>query len=266
MPTALVTGATSGIGNAFARRLAQEGHSLLLVARDLPRLENVAAGLSGQHGVTVDVLGADLGEDAQCRRIQERLADEAQPIDMLVNSAGFAWGARFLEEDLRREEYALDVLVRAVLRLSHAAATGMVARGRGDIINVSSVAGFLPRGTYGAAKSWVTSFSRSLALETHGTGVRVMALCPGFVRTEFHTRGGFDTARIPGFLWLDADRLVLQALVDLRKGRALSVPGLQWKLFVAGSRHLPLGPLTRRTREVGRRTRLVTKEHPRRRP
>jgi len=254
MPIALITGATAGIGNAFARRLAHEGYDLVLVARDLPRLEQVARGLRDDHGVAVEVLSADLADDAACRTVQERLADGARPVDMLVNNAGFSSGARFLDVDLQREEDVLDVLVRAVLRLSHAAVRGMVARGRGDIVNVSSVAGFVPRGTYGAAKGWVTSFSRSLADETRGTGVRVMALCPGFVRTEFHARGGFDTTRIPGFLWLDADRLVEDALADLRKGKAVSVPGLQWKAFVAAVRHLPLGPLARVTRKVARRS------------
>lgn len=257
MPTALITGPTSGIGNAFARQLAARGWDLVLVARDSARLERVAQTLRAEHGHEVDVLPADLADAAARRRVAERLADPDRPVDLLVNNAGFSTRHRLLtgEYQARQDEQdeVLDVLVRAVLQLSHAAARAMAARGRGGIINVSSVAGYMPRGTYGAAKSWVTTFSRSLAAELAGSGVRVVVTCPGFTRTEFHARGGFDTDGIPGFLWLDADHVAADALDALRRGRTVTVPGMQWKAIVIALRHLPVDALGRITRGVGRR-------------
>jgi short-subunit dehydrogenase len=253
VPTALITGPTSGIGNAFARRLAADGWDLVLVSRDAARLEKVAAGLREGHGRDVEVLPADLSDAAARDRVAARLAEAERPIDLLVNNAGFSTPSRMLEASYATEAELLDVLVVAVLQLSHAAARAMVARGRGGIINVSSVAGYLPRGTYGAAKAWVTSFSRSLAGEVRGSGVRVVATCPGFTRTEFHARGGFDLAKIPGFMWLDADDVVDDALRALAAGRDVTVPGAQWKAITAVVRHLPMGPLLRITRDVGRR-------------
>jgi short-subunit dehydrogenase len=253
MPTALITGATAGIGNAFARRLASEQYDLVLVARNADRLEATATGLRDAHGVDVEVLSADLSDAAECRKVELRLANSARPVDLLVNNAGFGTNRRFSRIDVDAEEEMLNVLVRAVMRLTHAAVRGMVERGRGEIINVSSVASFVPRGTYGAAKAWVTSFSQSLNAEVAGTGVKVTALCPGFVRTEFHERGGHDTSSIPGFMWLDADQVVDEALKDVRKGHALSVPGVQYKAIVNLVRFVPLGPAAALSKRLGRR-------------
>jgi short-subunit dehydrogenase len=253
MPSALITGPTAGIGNAFARRLAADGWDLVLVSRDAARLEKVAAGLREAHGREVEVLPTDLADAAARARVADRLADAARPVDLLVNNAGFSTPSRLLEATYEQEAEVVDVLVVAVLQLSHAAARAMVARGRGGIVNVSSVAGFFPRGTYAAAKAWVTSFSRSLAQEVGPAGVRVVATCPGFTRTEFHSRGGFDLAGIPGFLWLDADDVVADALRALAAGRVVTIPGAQWKAAVAAGRFLPVGPILRATRNVGRR-------------
>jgi hypothetical protein len=235
-----VTGATAGIGNAFARRLAGEGNDLVLVARDAVRLGEAGKELRERHGVAVEALAADLSDRGQVERVAERLRDRTRPIDILVNNAGFGVTGPFLSRDLAGEERMLDVMVRAVLVLSRAAAPGMVARGRGAIVTVSSVAGFLPGGTYSAAKAWATVFTASLAGELAGTGVTATALCPGFVRTEFHRRAGMDVSHLPEWAWLTADRLVADCLADVRRGRAISVPSLRYKVAVAILRHTPL--------------------------
>jgi short-subunit dehydrogenase len=238
--TALITGATAGIGNAFARRLAAEGYGLVLVARDAVRLGEVGRDLRERHRVDVEALAADLSDRGRLERVAERLRDRTRPIDILVNNAGFGVTGPFLSRDLVEEERMLDVMVRAVLVLSRAAAPGMVARGRGAIVTVSSVAGFLPGGTYSAAKAWATAFTVSLAGELAGTGVTATALCPGFVRTEFHRRAGMDTSYLPAWAWLDPDRLVAECMADVRRGRAVSVPSLRYKLAVALLRRTPL--------------------------
>jgi short-subunit dehydrogenase len=251
MPTALVTGATAGIGAAFARRLATEHHDLVLVARDAARLERFAAELRDR--VAVEVLPADLSTPEGCAAVEARLADAGRPVDVLVNNAGIGLGGSFLENDLEQEQRMLDLNVRAVLRLTHAALGVMVPRGRGDVVNVSSVAGFGPiGGTYSASKAWVTSFSETTHTAVRGKGVRVVAVCPGFVRTEFHERAGIDVGDRTGPLWLDADRVAREALHDLRRGRAVSVPSVQYKVLSGVLRHLPHGVLraagTRRRR------------------
>lgn len=240
MKTAFVTGATSGIGAAFARRLAADGHALVLVARDEGRLAEAADELGQRHRLPVEILAADLSDRAQLERAAARLRDESRPVDMLINNAGFALGKPFLAGDVAGEERMLDVLVRAVLVLTRAAAPGMVARGRGSIITVSSVAGFLPGGTYAAAKAWATSFTASLAGELAGTGVTATALCPGYVRTDFHRRANMDVSRLRPWAWLTADRVVADCLADVRRGRIVSVPSLRYKAAVFFVRHLPL--------------------------
>jgi uncharacterized protein len=248
MPTALVTGASSGIGAAFARRLAARGHALVLVARDVGRLSELAATLRAAHGVDVEVLGADLTDRADVERVADRLRDAGRPVDLLVSNAGAAVRGAFVGGDLATEERALDLLVRAVLVLTHAAAPGMVARGRGAIVTVASVAAFLPGGTYSAAKAWATTFTTSLALELAGAGVTATALCPGYVRTEFHGRAGIRVDGIPSWAWLDADRLVADCLADVDRGRPVSIPSRRYRLAVLLLRHVPL----RATALVGR--------------
>lgn len=240
MPTAAITGATAGIGNAFARRLATEGFDLVLVARDADRLAGTAADLRDRHGVEVETIVADLADREQTERVAERLRDTVHPIDVLVNNAGFGLNRGFLASDAVDEERLLDVLVRAVLVLTKAVVPGMVERGRGRVITVSSVAGFLPGGTYSAAKAWATTFTTSLAAELAGTGVTATALCPGYVRTELHRRAGLTVSQVPSWAWLNADRLVAQAWADARRGAAVSVPARRYKVAVLFLRHLPL--------------------------
>lgn len=237
MPIALITGPTAGIGHSFARTLASEGYDLVLVSRDEARLAEVARDLSTSYGVKCDVLPADLSNLDDTRRVEARLRES--PVDLLVNNAGFGLAKPFHELDIEVEQASFDVLVRAVLRLSHAALGTMVERGRGDIVNVSSVAGFLPRGTYGAHKAWVTSFSSWANVRYRAQGVRVMALCPGFVRTEFHQRMDANMDGIPHWMWLNSDDLVRDALKDLRAGKAVSIPSVRYKALVGVSRLAP---------------------------
>jgi len=234
---ALVTGPTAGIGLEFARQLAARDHDLVLVARNEERLEAVAAELRTAYGVTVEVLPADLTDRAELAKVEARLASADQPVDLLVNNAGFGLKGRFLDNTVEQEQAHLDVLVVAVMRLSHAALGPMVARGHGGVINVSSVAAFLPRGTYAAAKAWVNSFSEWAHNEYRSSGVTVMALCPGFTKTEFHERMG--VRRGTSFLWMEPDALVARALADFDKGRTYSIPGAQYKAIVALTKLIP---------------------------
>ena len=252
-PVALVTGPTAGIGRCFAFQLAERGHDLVLVARNGAALEAVAEELRTQHGVEVEVLAADLADRAELARVEARLAATDRPVDLLVNNAGFGLKEPFLSNDVEQEQQMLDVLVTAVMRLSHAAMTGMVARGGGGgVINVSSVAGHLLRGTYSAAKAYVTSFSQWADATYRGDGVRTMALLPGFTRTEFHERMDVSRESAPAWLWLDADRLVRDALRDFDNGRTVSVPDVRYKAITAAAQYIPKGLLAR-LQSVGRK-------------
>lgn len=252
MPTALITGASAGIGAAFAERLATEHHDLVLVSRDEARLTEQATTLSERYGVLVEVLAADLADDEGCAAVERRLSDPDRPVHVLVNNAGFGLNQSFVEADVEDEERMLRVHVRAVMRSTHAVLPQMLDRGKGDVINVASVAGFgpaQPGATYSASKAWVINFSESIGSGVREYGVRVMALCPGYTRTEFHQRAGI-TLPIPDGLWLRADDVVRAGLRDLRRGRLVSVPDLRYKLVVAAMRHLPHGLVTRVTRDA----------------
>ena len=250
MTSALVTGATAGIGLEFARQLAARGHGLVLVARDEARLNAVAKELRAAYDIEVEVLVADLVDKAQSATVEARLADRSRPIELLVNNAGFGLKHRFLDNPIEDEQAMLDVLVTAVLRLSHAALGPMAERGRGGIINVSSVAAFLPRGTYSAAKAWVNSFSEWAHNEYKPKGVTVMALCPGFTKTEFHQR--MEVKRGDSFMWLEPEFLVKTALADFDKGRVYSVPGAQYKAIRSLTRVIP-SVVLQRYQSMGRK-------------
>jgi uncharacterized protein len=228
MPTALITGATAGIGAAFARRLSADGFDLILLARDADRLERAAREYGGSEVVVADLSteeGITRGEDA------------ARRADLVINNAGFGQRGRFLDVPLGDELAMLRVHCEAVLRLTHAALPSMRERGQGGVINVASVAAFFPRGTYGASKAWVVSFSQAVAQDV--PGVHVMALCPGFVHTEFHDRARLDMSGLPSAFWLEADDVAAVALRDFRRGVAVSVPGMRYKALVGAGKFAP---------------------------
>ncbi len=252
MTTALVTGATAGIGWSFAKALAADGHDVVLVARDEERLRERAVELRDLHGVETEVLVADLSDRAQLQLVADRLASDDQPVDLLVNNAGFGLKASFTRGELADEERMFDVLCRAVLVTSYASARAMRGRGSGAIVNVSSMAGFLASGTYSAAKSWVTVFTESLAGELAGSGVTATVVCPGYVRTEFHQRARMGMKGLPDRAWLDSERLVHEALADVRRGRVISVPSRRYKVAWALTRLAPRPLLRRASGTVGR--------------
>lgn len=230
MPTALITGATSGIGFAFARHLARAGYRLVIVARDGNRLAQRRGELLAMGSPEIESMTADLTVRADQEAVAERLRSGG-PIELLVNNAGSTLGVDFLEasaEDLARQVELNSV---AVMLLTHAAVPGMIERRHGGVINVASTAGLVPgRGsTYGASKSFVVSLSEGLAASLAGTGVRVQALCPGFVRTEFHQRANIDMSTTPSWAYVDDDYLVASSMADLRANRPLSIPGTLYK-------------------------------------
>ena len=227
---ALVTGATAGIGESFSRLLASHNYNIVLVARDLPRLEERAKNLEEKYGIQTQVIQADLATDEDCMRIEKYIAENH--IDVLINNAGFGTNKAFTMSSLEIEQQLLDVLVRTPMRLMHVALPLMKERNNGIIINVSSVAGYIAGGTYSASKSYLTVLSESLNTELSATNVKVSALCPGFTRTEFHQRGKMSMKGLPNFMWLNADRLVEQSWKDALKGEAVSVPGWQYRVLV----------------------------------
>lgn len=257
MGTALITGASAGLGLEFAWQLATARHDVVLVARDGDRLRRLAGQLEAAAGVRAEVLAADLSRRDQLDLVAARLAQDARPVGLLVNNAGFGIAQRFIGGDLAREELALDVMVRAVLVLSHAAARAMTARGRGAILNVASIAALAASGTYSAHKAWVRSFTEGLAVELKGTGVTATALCPGFVHTEFHQRGSIDMSALPEVAWLNAEDVVAQALADVRHGVVISTPSLRYKVVAGTARVAPRWAI----RAFGRYRREVEAAH-----
>ena len=236
---ALITGATAGLGAEFARQLAANKFSLVLVARDADRLQSTANQLADEFGASVEVLPADLVTEAGIAAVTARLGDTTRPVDLLVNNAGFGLVTTFHQSPIEDEVRHLDLLVGVPMRLTHAALGQMVPRRTGTIINVASVAGYTPRGTYGAAKAWVLSFSRWANIHYRRHGITVTAVAPGFVHTEFHQRMNARTDNVPRLLWLTPDRVVTDALRAAARGKAVTVPTLRYKLIVAMTRLLP---------------------------
>ncbi|MFG2139405.1 SDR family NAD(P)-dependent oxidoreductase [Streptomyces sp. NPDC048650] len=253
MTTALITGATAGIGAAFARRLASDGHNLVLVARNEKRLREQATELHDRHGIEAEVLVADLATEEGIGAVETRLGESRHPVDVLVNNAGFGNKGDYLDVPMADELTMLKVHCEAVLRLTSAAVRGMRDRRRGAVVNVASVAAFVPRGTYGASKAWVVQFTQGAARDLAGSGVRLMALCPGFVRTEFHQRAGMGTESIPDWMWLDADKLVGAAMKDLTRGKSLSIPDPRYKALMGAVKLAPRGVLGGLTSRTGRK-------------
>ena len=245
---ALVTGASAGIGNAFASQLAARGNDVVLVARDRARLEAMAAELAARHRVAVEVLAADLTDPAQLASVEGRLADRDRPVDVLVNNAGYGTNGDFAQLDRDTEAREIGLNVVALVRLTHAALAPMLERGRGAVLNVGSLAGGQPtpgNATYGATKAFVSSFTQSVHEELRGSGVHVTVVCPGFTRTEFQGRAGIDSSKVPGFLWQSAEEVAAGALDALDHNRAVYVPGTLNRLTAAVVSALP-DALTRR--------------------
>ncbi|WP_427134608.1 SDR family NAD(P)-dependent oxidoreductase [Pseudarthrobacter sp. S9] len=237
--TALITGATAGIGAEFARQLAEQGHPVVLVARDAVRLMATAAELEKRYGARAEVIAADLTDDAGVAAVVARLTDPAQPVGILVNNAGIGLLHSFAENDIADEKKHLKLHVETAMELTHAALQGMLERKSGRIINVASVAAFLPRGTYSAAKAWLLSFSRWANMAYAPHGVNVTAVCPGFTHTEFHDRMGMDKTVTPRWMWLQAERVVREGLADNENGKAVSIPSKRYKVLAAAARVLP---------------------------
>jgi short-subunit dehydrogenase len=238
-PTALVTGATSGLGAEFARQLAGQGQNLVIAGRDPIALVGKAQGLEAQYGISVETLTVDLATRAGVDVVAARIRSREQPITMLVNNAGAGLSTEFHESEAEAEVAMLRLLVEAPMLLSHAAIQSFLARGGGRIINVSSVAGLIPDGSYGAAKSWAVSFSRWANTRYKSAGVTVTALCPGLVRTEFHQRAGIDTSKRPRWAWMDADDVVREGLTAAADGRGVCVPSRRYRSLMAAARFSP---------------------------
>jgi short-subunit dehydrogenase len=254
---AVVTGASAGIGQSFAERLARDAWDLVLVARRRDRLDELAVKLrAAHHGRRVDVLAADLTAPEGVHAVEQRIAAEPT-LELLVNNAGFGTSGAFAELDRDAEEQELRLNVVALTRLTHAALEAFRARGHGTVINVSSLAGFQPapfNATYAATKAFVNSFTQSLHEELRGSGVRVQLLCPGFTRTEFQEVAGVRTDGVPAFAWMEPDAVVDASLEGLRRGELIVIPGAGNKVMGAVLRTLPSAAVRRLGATILRRT------------
>lgn len=252
-----MTGASSGIGEAIARRLAAEGTDLVVVARREPRLVSLASELARDHGVVVEVIVADLSAPVASAAVERRLASSDAPIDLLVNNAGFGTSGRFADLPIAREQQEIELNVIALTRLTSAALASMQARGRGDILNVASIASLSPTpgaATYAATKAYVLSFSEALHAELAASPVSVTVSLPGFTRTEFQQRSGSNPSGVPSWLWKDADFVARESLDGTARGASRVVPGTAYKVMAAAVGLVPCGFLARILPRVRRRT------------
>ena len=242
-PVAVVTGASTGIGAEFARALAARGNDLVVVSRSEAKLGELGAQLEREHSVDVEVLAADLETDNGVTRVEQRLEDAARPVELLVNNAGFGTSGLFYELPIENEVAEINLNVVALVRLSRAALGGMVERGHGGVINVSSVGAYQPTpnsATYAATKSFVSSFTNAVHEELKGTGVKAMVLAPGFTHTEFHVRAQVENSKsMPELIWQTPDEVVNAALKAYDKGRAVCIPGALNSVAAAFSGTMP---------------------------
>ena len=230
---AVVTGASTGLGAVFATALARQQYDLTIVARSRERLEALAERLRQSYGTAVEVIVADLIQPTALETVEEHVVGDSA-LELLVNNAGFGTTGPFARLDPDQEEAEIRLNVLALVRLTRAALPGMIARGRGAIINVSSLAAFAPGpydATYGATKAFVNSFTEALHEELYGTGVHVQTLCPGFTRTEFQQRAGVDVSKIPTFAWMTPEAVVDASLSALQRRQVVCVPGLVNRLL-----------------------------------
>ncbi len=230
---ALITGASSGLGVEYATQLAASGHSLVLVARDKKRLAAVAAEVSARFGVTSEIIAVDLHTPVGRERVSARLRDDSKPIRVLVNNAGYGISGDLADSDLSSEIDHMVIHVQAPLELTKAVLPGMLSRGVGRVVLVSSVAGYLARGSYSAHKAWGLTMARSLNATYKERGVHISAVAPGFTRTEFHQRMGMNISSIPRFLWLSAPGVVAASIRAVEAGRPITIPSLIYKALVA---------------------------------
>lgn len=255
--TGLVTGATAGIGRSFAEHLARDGYDLVLIARDKARLETTREELQKRYSINVELIPADLSTTEGVARVAARFEDDERPVDFLVNNAGFGSKSSFVEMTADDHDEMIRVNVNALVILTRAAMSGMLKRNSGDIINLGSVAAYVPgfrsSSTYAATKAFVVAFTEGLMPTTAGSKVHASVLCPGFVKTEFHKRAGISKGKLNPALWLEADYVVTQALRDHRKGRLLSVPSFRYKAIVAVARLVPRNLLLKQMNRMGKR-------------
>jgi short-subunit dehydrogenase len=266
-PLAAVTGASSGIGEAFARALARDGFDLLIVARRRQRLARLARELGATYGVAVDVASADLTREAPLRAVEARLEREPR-LELLVNNAGRGEYGSFWDSEREALDEELRLNALALVRLAHAALRSMVPRGRGALVNVSSTAAFMPTphyAVYGASKAFVNSLCVALHEELRGTGVRVQALCPGLTQTEIFETAGVEVSVLPRFLWMTPEEVVAASLAALARDDYVCVPGLGNRTLASLARLIPSGATGRIAGVLGRRLVRPRDERPARR-
>jgi short-subunit dehydrogenase len=239
MKLAVITGPTSGIGLAYAQELAREGYELLLVGRNEIKLKQLQLDLNAKSEIFV----ADLSVQAEILRVGSHLEGLKQ-IDLLVNNAGFGSSLPFSQNSLAEEIEQMEILMKAVMVLTHATLPKMIKQNSGIILNISSVAAWVPTGTYAAAKSWVTSFTESISAELKGSKVQVTAVAPGFTKTKFFDRSQMKDDDVPNWLWLTPEQVAKESLKDARSGQLISIPGAQYKAMSTVTRSLPR-PLVR---------------------
>jgi short-subunit dehydrogenase len=252
MTTALVTGATAGIGREFARQLSVRKHDVVLVARDADRLDGLARDLERAYGTRPEALPADLVTEKGLAAVEARIGETERRVDIVVNNAGFTTFGQFSENDVDREEDEIRLNVLALVRLTHAALAVMEPRRAGAVVNISSLAAYQPSptsATYSATKAFVNSFTQAIHEEARPRGVRVLLVCPGYTHTEFHERAGLGAPGAPEFFWQTPEQVVTAALRDLDRGRAVSFPGMLNRTLAAVSSVMPAG-ITRRAAAV----------------